>query len=306
MVYKNKVLFLISKNSGLACLKSFVAYNKVQSQVFVMTFDDTVDERNCFEDIKYYCESENIDLKIVKNNREFLEIIFGYKFDAAFVCGWYWIIPNSVLLHLNDQVFGIHHSLLPKYRGFSPLVWSMINGDDIVGSSLFKISDGIDVGDVYYQWTVAGKGNKVKRVLAELESKIADNFGYVLKQILDGNNLGKEQDHSSASYCARRNIDSGLIDWSQPADRVLWFINAQTEPYPGAYFEIKGKRFIVESAELFTYPVYAKPGQVVMFLDSGIVIGCGDSRGIEVKEIRGNEELDKVLNSHDLVLGHSL
>lgn len=302
-MHKYSVIFLISKKSGLDCLKSFIKSDGRVGQVRVVTFDDTNDDRSAYSSIRHYCENKSIELSIIGSNKEFISSIRQYNADAVFVCGWYWIIPNSVLEHFNNQVFGIHHSLLPKYRGFSPLVWSMINGDEVVGSSLFKISQGIDVGDVYFNWSVNTEQKKIGCVLSELESKIASDFGSVFNKVLEGTVLGKAQNHKVATYCARRNVNSGLVDWTQSAANILCFIRAQSEPYSGAFFELEGSRFVVESAELFSQQIYSKPGQVVMHSDNGVVIGCGDGFGIEINEIRGVKDIKKILNNHDLVLG---
>lgn len=302
-MHSYKVLFLISKKSGLECLKSFAEHDKGQSQIQVVTFDDREDERNCFDAINDYCEDNQFHLTIMRNNRAFLESFAQYNVDAVFVCGWYWIIPNSVLEHFESNVFGIHHSLLPKYRGFSPLVWSMINGDGEVGSSLFKISDGVDVGEVYFQWSCARENKHIGQILSDIESKIYDEFGSVFKDILNGTNSGKEQDHSAATFCARRTPSSGLINWANSAQDIVNFIKAQSLPYPGAYFDLNDSRYIIDDAELFDFPVHSSPGQVVMCLGDSVIVGCGDGCGIEVKKVRGAKTLRDVFYSHDLVLG---
>lgn len=298
-----KVLFLISKKSGLECLKSFAKHDKGQSQIQVVTFDDRADERNCFDAIHDYCKDNQFHITIMKNNRDFLESVPQYKVDAVFVCGWYWIIPNSVLEHFENNVFGIHHSLLPKYRGFSPLVWSMINGDSEVGSSLFKISNGVDAGKVYYQWFCTRGDKDIGQILFEIESKINDEFGHVFKGILNGTNLGEEQDHNAATFCARRTPSSGLIKWSESAQDIVNFIKAQSLPYPGAYFHLNGERYTIDDADLYEFPVYSSPGQVVMYLDDSVIIGCGGGTGIEIKKVREVKKIRDVFYSHDLILG---
>lgn len=302
MSHINHMLFLISKESGLSCLKSFVRAVDSPMTISVYTLDDSDDSRSALNQIESYCNEHSIDFTIVGSSTEFIKCVSMSEAQALFVCGWYWLIPEKVLEQVGGRIYGIHHSLLPKYRGFSPLVWSMINGDEYVGSSLFKLEDGIDTGDVYHQWKVKVNSRPIAEVLQELETQIEANLGHVLCDVLQQLNLGWKQDASQATYCARRTSESGLINWNWSAQSIVNFINAQSFPYPGAYFIKENEKFTVQSAEVFEHIVDAAPGQVALYHKSGVVIGCGKRQGVLIKAIVDYDNIKSVLSSHDLVL----
>lgn len=297
-----KVLFLISKHSGLSCLSSFVGLDVEGIEVEVITLNDKNDIRSCLSEIKKYCYSAAVKFTVADSNNEFIKLAVGSKIDAIFVCGWYWIIPENIISQVKGQIFGIHHSLLPKYRGFSPLVWSLINGDKIVGSSLFRITQEMDAGTVYHQWEVENNSRSIGDVLDEIEFKISKNFGHVFLDVLQSVNKGIEQNNKLASYCARRTVTSGHINWNCQASQVLDFINANSHPYPGAWFLLLENKHIIESAQLFEYPVLGTAGQVVMFFAEGVVIACGDNKGVLIKKIKGTDKVRMVIDSLDAVL----
>lgn len=299
---KEKILFLISKGIGLSLLESFKRANDSNYDITVMTLNDSDDPRSHLLEIQNYCRDKNLTLKVVSNNKEFQSHLGSIEFTSIFVCGWYWLIPESIISRANGNVFGIHHSLLPKYRGFSPLVWSLIAGDKTVGSTLFKINNKLDEGEVFFQWKTEPNGRPIRDVLEDLESKIVTNFGDVLLEVIHRKNLGIRQDNNKATYCARRTPKSGHINWSYPAEYILNFINAQSEPYPGAFFYIDDNKHIIDSADLFEYPVLGVPGQIIMHIDSGVVICAGNSKGLVIRKIKGINNLKKVFNSLDIIL----
>ncbi len=295
------ILFVISKQSGFSCLKSFVNSN-YHCNIEVITLDDRSDIRSVLDEVVSFCSTRSIDCSIVKNNQEFTHLVQEKSVYALFVCGWYWIISQKIITQVCGRIFGIHHSLLPKYRGFSPLVWSLINGDKEIGSSLFKITANMDEGDVMYQWKMKNEFQSVGYTLNMLEKSIANNFGIIFTRVLDNDLKGRKQTADDISYCARRTHESGRISWDAPADNVLNFINANSAPYPGAFFILENKKYYIDSAEIFEHNVFASVGQVVLHIANGVVIACNDGRGIIIKSIKNISNVKGVLYSLDCIL----
>lgn len=75
-------------------------------------------------------------------------ILKKYKPEAVFVVNWRQFIPKENFSIPPRGIFVIHDSLLPKYRGFAPLNWAIINGEKNTGATLFRIAEGIDSGDI--------------------------------------------------------------------------------------------------------------------------------------------------------------
>src|SRR6266404_463271 len=230
-----RVLFLGSKSLGLRCLSEIYRSNP-QVLVGVVTFDDREDVRTCFSEFHSFCVKNRIDLFIASDRKHADELIAKLQPDLCLLIGWYWIVGEKTLLSVPKGCLGIHFSLLPKYRGWSPLVWAMLRGESETGVSLFTLTNEIDAGALWDQRCVPIHFNDdVASVLAVLEDAAVDMLKQKYPGILDGSVVPWEQRSDDASYCARRLPADGLLDWNQSSWRVYDAIRSQTMPYPGAF-----------------------------------------------------------------------
>ena len=236
----SKVLFVGSKSIGLTCLKAihFLMPNSLSG---VITIDDRSDSRSCYSDFLGYCAENGITLHKVSKRSEFRKVVLDVKPNFCLVVGWYWIVEKSLLNKVS--FIGIHNSLLPKYRGGSPLVWAMINGDKLVGTTLFSFTEGMDDGVIWNQKCVkVDDRDYVSDILERIEQKAITMLTESYERILNGSLQFTEQDHSKATYCSQRFPKDGLIYWSKSAVVVYNFIRAQSWPYPGAFtFDKRGE-----------------------------------------------------------------
>ena len=160
-----KVMFVVSKSTGFVALCSFFRAMK-NTNLTVLILDDNNDIRSCFNEFKSFCHNNEIPFLVAKGKECLNNAIEKFTPDSVFVCGWYWIIDENVLNKIPKGIFGIHNSLLPKYRGHAPLVWSMLNGDETVGASLFQIEEGMDTGKIYHQWISQRENKYIGDVIA--------------------------------------------------------------------------------------------------------------------------------------------
>jgi len=292
------ILFVVSKSTGYIALKSFLEQSESQ-EVSVLVLDDREDVRSCFELLLGLCETYKVEPIIAKGKKCLGEAIISQKPRLVFVCGWYWLIPENILSLVPLGVLGIHNSLLPKYRGHAPLVWSMINGDKDVGSSLFKIEAGMDTGRVFHQWKVESEGRYLTEVLRDLDLVIESSFGAILSDILIGHANGVEQEHQQASYSAKRREEDGVVNWNDLAQNTVLKIRALSSPYPNAFTFIQGRKVRLLKAEVFEYPSYGAPGQVVFCDQSYAVISCGNQQGVKITQaidLEGQTNIPKLFS----------
>ena len=146
---KDLLLFLIRKNFiPKAIFSSTQEYTishsneKVKNYNFV-NLKEIADEY----DLPFY-EIDSIDGKRVK---DFDNVLEDLSLDLILVLGWYYIIPKLIREKLKHGAWGIHASLLPNYAGGAPLNWAIINGEKKTGVTLFRLSDGVDDGDIISQ-----------------------------------------------------------------------------------------------------------------------------------------------------------
>lgn len=279
-----RCLFIGSKGLGLKVLRSLVSANDTVDWLVIHP-DDQHDERNVQDEFRSYCEAENISIVVADSASHANNIMDTEEFSIAMVCGWYWLLPDHLLKSDGKNFYGIHNSLLPKYRGGAPLVWAIMNGEPVVGSSLFKLNEGMDAGNILDQARYElGNNDTIEDVLRYLDDYWGQNIGDVFKNIIHGKANEQRQDDRAATYCAQRTKQDGRINWDWRADYIHNFVRAQTKPYPCA-FTMNGQDTIrvVKTSPVINH-IFCTPGQIIRRAPDAVVIGCGDNTAISVVE----------------------
>lgn len=274
-----------SKLLGLNILKA-LRRTCPESIQCVITIDDRNDSRSVFNDFQDYALDENLDLFIVNSQKNCTSTLRKYKADICFVSGWYWLIDEACLSSIPEGIYGFHPSLLPQYRGGSPLVWQLINGETTIGGSIFEIGKGMDDGDIIHQVRVkVCESDRIADVLSALEEKIISDIGILWKKLLDGTAKHTPQNHKEATYASLRRPEDGLINWTQNATTIHNFIRAQSRPYPGAFTILNGQKIIIHGSQVFPNKYFCVPGQVIQKHGDRALIGCGGNTAIWVHDI---------------------
>jgi methionyl-tRNA formyltransferase len=200
--------------------------------------------------------------------------------DLMFAVNWRYIIPPEVFERAHSGAYVFHDSLLPEYRGFSPTVWAIINGEDHTGVTLFNMVEDYDAGEIVGQ----------ERVLIQPDDTIAIVIERVthaylrllemhLPQLMAGNAPRIPQDESLVTYTCKLLPDDFWIDWNWPTERIYNLIRAVTAPYAGAYTYFEGGKLRIWKAEPENRRYVGRiPGRVVEFRPgAGAVVLTGDS-----------------------------
>lgn len=281
----SKVLIIGSKQIGLSLLQH--AFKAVRGKIAgILTIDDGTDARSELKKIKNFCAQNNISLLFAANRTDSEKIIAEVKPDICFVAGWYYILSEKILSSVPNGFIGIHHSLLPKYRGGSPLVWSIINGDEFTGTSIFKFSPGMDDGPVYAQKKIEIADNDyVADVLDKCNNAAIEMLAKYFAAIVDGSLKAQEQNLKESTFCALRMPDDGLINWKWQAQKIYNFIRAQAPPYPCAFTYFESEKLSILKAEILHDTFYGTPGQVVSSSVNGVSVVCGDNKILVLKDV---------------------
>lgn len=249
----------------------------------VVTIDDRADPRGVPDEFAAFAASAGLDLRVAASGSEAKRLILELRPDICFVCGWYWLFDPATIAAVPRGLIGMHNSLLPKYRGGSPLVWALINGEPVVGTTIFEMSEGIDDGRIFAQYEVpVGPEDAIADVLSRLEQRALGGIASVWQALLDGTAPRRAQDAQAATWCGQRSPDDGRIDWTQTAARIYDFVRAQSQPYPGAFTEIAGKRIHILRARPFAGAYFGTPGQVLRRTSQSVLIACGGDGALEV------------------------
>lgn len=182
---------------------------------------------------------------------QYASILKQIKPDIAFAIGWRYIITPEAYQIPEKGTLILHDSLLPKYRGFAPMNWAIINGEKESGVTLFHISEGIDNGPIIDQLsTPIHLHDTAKTVDERIIQLYEDIIVKNLPILQSGEAKGTPQDESLATYSCKRTPDDGEINWQQSAEQIHNLIRACSHPFPGAFTTLKGEKVFIWEAEL--------------------------------------------------------
>ncbi len=207
-----------------------------------------------------------------------IELIRGLKPDVIFVFGFSQLLPKAVLDIPPLGCIGTHPALLPVGRGRHPLIWALVNGLAESGLTFFYLDEKVDSGDILWQVPFPitrqdDAGTLYEKICRMAEWGIAE-FLPGLKARTWGR---RAQDHSKATYTRKRTEADGLIDWTQPAERIHNLIRALTHPYPGAHTFANGQKVIAWKSRIVNPDAQLADylGVVIQVNDAGIAVQCG-------------------------------
>lgn len=256
--------------------------------------------------IKYTIDSSYSEIESVLENNKKNDISVDYIMSF----GYRRMISNSVLSIPKIAALGSHFSPLPRYRGFAPLNWLLINGESQTAVNLFYLDKEVDNGNIIDREIVPIDYNDDINTLFD---KCIINFEKVMKRAIPKLENGKfesiKQDVEKATYTCARNPEDGRINWENSSYKIYNIIRALTYPYPGAYSYINGKKFVIWTCEEYKIPKYEGriSGKVIkIFKDKGVVVLCGEG-AVLLKDIQAEDgerqTADKLIKSVRTTLG---
>lgn len=281
----SSAVFLGSKNFGLQLFKSLF-YSDRSIKWTILCQPDLDDARTCFYAFQEFAKLENIDFLAEASPGMVLQYAKDHRPDVIIVCGYYRILPIDLLEAVPRGVWGIHNSLLPKYRGGSPLVWQLINGEETIGSSFFRFTEMMDDGALLAQVKVSNaSGLSISEATEQLEREWLRLLPSIWTDFCDGDVEPIEQVHAEATYCAQRQDADGLIKWSDNAFCIDAFIRAQDAPYPRAFFMLNGKVARVVRHKVDPRKIHGSPGQVFQVNSDHVTVCCSSGTAIQLIEV---------------------
>ncbi|MBV9119637.1 MAG: methionyl-tRNA formyltransferase [Chloroflexi bacterium] len=216
-------------------------------------------------------------------------------------------IPYWLLTLPPMGVLNVHASLLPKYRGASPVAAALLAGDVETGVSIMRLAEGWDTGPVFRQRSVPIGANDDG---GQLTDRLARIGAELLIEVLDlrvrGMITAKRQDESKASYAPRLSKQDGRIDWTKDAARLAREVRAYT-PWPGSFTSWQGKT--VKIARAAGVPEDAPSGTVPGTVLAGLRVVTGSGLlALERLQMEGRKASDAAdfLRGYPAVLGTRL
>ena len=250
--------------------------------------------------IKQYCIDENIEVPIfqplkLKNNQEAKEEIQKLKPDFILVAAYGQILPKDILDIA--PCINLHASLLPNYRGASPIQESLLNDDSFTGVTSMLMEEGLDSGDIlgfqYLKITRTMEVNeafeKLSHIAAQLTITTLDNFENI---------NAIKQNESLVTFCKKIKKDDGLVDF---CDAKKLFLKYKAYSYwPGVFLSSELKLKDIELNEELSQN---NEGEILEINKDFILIGCKKG-SLKIKTLQAPSK--KAMSSVDFVRGQRL
>lgn len=198
------------------------------------------------------------------------------------------MLPPELLAIPARGAFNMHGSLLPKYRGRSPVNWAILCGEQETGATLHEMTEKPDAGRIVDQDAVPiGPDDCAVDVFRRVTEAAARVLGRSLPGLIDGRATLQPQDLARGSYFGGRKPEDGRIDWRQSAERIHNLVRAVAPPFPGAFTDLPaGRLHIYRSKRLGPAPgTLSAPRLIAAPGASSPHAVCGDGASLALLEL---------------------
>ena len=274
-----KVLFAGSPKPSAKILRALNASSL--DVVGVISQPDKRSKRNKpVEPSKVSAAAIELNLKLYRPlniDEGFKKIISKIKFDFLLVAAYGKILPLWLLELPHVASVNIHFSLLPKYRGASPVQAAILNGDINSGVTVMKMTERMDEGPIYSKYSVPIKVNDNKKTLEEkLTKKSIVIIESDLKNIFNKKLIPKEQDQKQVQYCSKITKLSGRVEFTkETSESIIKKFNA-FYGWPGIFFERNNIAIKIHGIEPLDKFYNIKFSKDIKLLPSGLAFKTKD------------------------------
>ena len=270
-----KIVFFGTESYSLITLKALLESNF--NVICVVTKPDTKRGRGhklVEPPVKTFAKSHNIPVLQPNKVGEITDYIKQVQPVTGILVAYGKIIPQSVIDLFTPGIINVHPSLLPKYRGPSPIESAIANQDTETGVSIMRLDDKMDAGPVYAQTRQALTGRETK---PELYNQLFHDGSALLTKTLPGIVGGSlqavPQNHSAATYCQLLNKDISHLD---PETMTA----AEADAHVRAYLGFPRSRLKINNAELIITKAHANTSSL-----SPIDVQCADGNWLVIDEL---------------------
>ena len=250
--------------------------------------------------IKQFCIDSNLDIPIfqplkLRNNEEATIEINKLNPDFIIVAAYGQILPKEILDIA--PCINLHASLLPKYRGASPIQESLLNDDVYTGVTSMLMEEGLDSGDVlglqYLKITstmeVSEAFEELSKIAAKLTITTLDNFEKIKPM---------KQNESEVSYCKKIKKDHGLVNFSNAKNLYLKY--KAYSYWPGVFLKSELK---LKDIELIETTSLNEEGEILEIAKDFIIVGCKKG-SLKIKTLQAPSK--NAINAIDFIRGQRI
>lgn len=292
-----KIILFAHENSGIKTIQELRRSKHTIVNVYTHPLHMDKHEKVWYESVRKECEKYSIPVveRTTLTDQDVDEIRRVMP-DVILSIGWRRLIPKSIFQIPKYHAVNIHGGLLPKYRGFAPINWAIINGETEVGITSHYIDEEIDTGDIILQRKISISFEDTaydvyKKILSLVPNVVKETLSLIesqkVKPIIQKN-------IKEGFICTRRFPVDGKIDWSQDRIKVYNLIRALSDPYPNAYCFYNEEKIYIKKAKLSDDDFRGMAGRINAIRDDGIIVTCGTeyhkNQAILITEIATEEK----------------
>lgn len=302
---KTKIILFATPEFAIPTLKALYADDKYEI-ILVVTQPDKPQGRKQIltpSPIKILAQEYNLNVFQPINLKKEESIQYLKKFfpDLIIVVAYGKIISQEILDIPIHKSINIHPSLLPLYRGPSPIQTAILNGDKKTGVTIMIIDQLMDHGPILAQEEIILNPNDNAQDLHDqLAKKGANLLLKTIPKYLKKEIFPQEQNHRQATLSKILTREDGLINWQKKATEIFNQIRAFT-PWPGAYTFLQDKRIKIIKANLTSKITKKNESGKITIIDQDIFVACADYY-LQIKQLQldGKNET----SAKEFILGH--
>lgn len=270
-----RVVFMGTPEFAVPVLKMLIENTNV---VLVVTQPDAYVGRKKIltpSPVKSLALDNGIEVFTPDKLRNEYEHILNYKPDIVITCAYGQIVPKQILDYPEHGCINVHASLLPKYRGASPISACIRDGEESTGITIMYMDEGIDTGNIIQAREIPILDDDT---LGSLSSKLSElgakTLFDTLPRIIECENFDIPQDHEEATYVSMLKRSDEVIDFNKTRKEVYNFIRS-LNPIPSANTKILGEEWKILESKIGE-PVACEVGIVTSINKDSFGIGCSD------------------------------
>jgi methionyl-tRNA formyltransferase len=209
-----------------------------------------------------------------------------------------WIAPSTYECARHGAI-NVHDALLPRYGGFAPLNWALVNGEREVGVTVHFMNEEFDLGDIVVQRAVPVEATDT---VVDLFHKTVPLFAPLTLEAIDliesGGREWTKQDRDAATFFHKRSVEDSRIDWNRSARDIANLVRAQVDPYPNAFAYYGRQHLRILAASVSGRRYGGTPGRIFCRDGKSVVVTCGPAArtgqepGLVVEQVRTADHRD--------------
>ena len=308
-----KIIFVGTPEFGAIILEE-LSKTKFKPCLVITSLDKPVGRKQILSPspVKQIALKYNIPIKQPKKIEETKEEIKEIKPDLMIVAAYKQIIPKEILEIPKYKSFNIHPSLLPKYRGASPIQYTILNGEEKTGVTIYLMDEKIDHGPILSQKEFEIKDKKItyQKLSKELAKLGAELLLENIPKILSKKIKLTPQNEKEATYTKILKKEDGHIKWSKKAEEIERQIRAfEVWPQSYSFWNDKVLKILKSSVKILPVEIDYPYGKIVASPEKEILVATKENYfKIEIIQLEGKKKMTakEFLNGYPKIIGEVL